>query len=69
MKSFFSRFKNENRSLLLDAQGLEALGVLVDTRMLYYNTERRHSTLHYQAPLNYVETSTPDLPSHNRQAV
>ncbi len=40
MESFFSRFKNENRSLLLDAQGLEALGVVVDTRMRYYNTER-----------------------------
>ena len=55
MESFFSRFKNENRSLLLDAQGPGALGVVVDARMLYYNTERRHSTLNYQAPLTYVE--------------
>ncbi len=55
MESFFSRFKNENRSLLLDAQGLQALGVVVDARMRYHNTERRHSTLDYQAPLTYVE--------------
>jgi putative transposase len=55
MESFFSRFKNENRSLLLDAQGLEALGVVVDARMRYHNTERRHSTLDYVAPLTYVQ--------------
>ena len=54
MESFFSRFKNENRSLLLDARGLEALGVVVNARMRYHNAERRHSSLDHQAPLTHV---------------
>lgn len=58
MESLFSRFKNENRSLLLDAQGLEALGVVVDTRMRYHNAERRPSSLDYPFDLR----EQPQLP-------
>lgn len=54
MEAFNSRFKNENRSLLLDAQDLEELQAVVDQRMNYYNRERRHSVLGNQAPLAYV---------------
>jgi putative transposase len=56
MESFFSRFKNENRSLFLDADDLEALRRVVDERMDYYNRERRHSSLGNKAPLDYVES-------------
>jgi putative transposase len=56
MESFFSRFKTENRSLLLDAQTLNELIALVAERMHYYNGERRHSTIGYRAPLAYIET-------------
>jgi putative transposase len=56
MESFFSRFKTENRSLLLDAQTLDELIALVAERMGYYNSERRHSTIGYRAPLAYIET-------------
>jgi putative transposase len=56
MESFFSRFKTENRSLLLDAQTLDELIALVAGRMDYYNGERRHSTIGYRAPLAYIET-------------
>jgi len=56
MESFFSRFKTENRSLLLDAQSLNELITLVAERMGYYNGERRHSTIGNRAPLVYIET-------------
>ena len=61
MESFFSRFKNENRSLFLDAGNLEALVAVVARRMEYYNRERRHSTLGNQAPLTYVENLRTQL--------
>lgn len=56
MESFNSRFKTENKSLLLDAQTLEELQLLVRERMAYHNGERRHSTIGYQAPMMYIET-------------
>jgi transposase InsO family protein len=54
MESFISRFKTENRSLLLDAQTLEDLQLLVEERMAYHNGERRHSTIGYRAPAAFV---------------
>ena len=56
MESFFSRFKTENKSLLLDAHTLEELKILVGERMAYYNGERRHSTIDYHAPKIYLST-------------
>ena len=56
MESFISRFKTENRSLLLDAQKLHELQSLVSERMGYHNGERRHSTIGYRAPAAYVAT-------------
>ena len=56
MESFNSRFKTENRSLLLDAQTLEELQLVVRERMAYHNGVRRHSTIGYQAPMMYIET-------------
>lgn len=56
MESFNSRFKTENRSLLLDAQNMEDLKQVVRERMGYYNRTRRHSTIAYQAPETYIET-------------
>jgi putative transposase len=56
MESFFSRFKTENKSLLLDAHTLEELKILVDERMAYHNGERRHSTIGYNAPKIYLAT-------------
>lgn len=55
MEAFFSRFKTENRSLLLDALTLNALRAVVDTRMNYYNRERRHSQTRYQPPIRYAD--------------
>ena len=54
MEAFNSRFKTENRSLLLDAQTLEELQILVSERIDYYNNERRHSSIAYQAPAVFI---------------
>ena len=55
MESFFSRFKEEGRSLFFDAQSITELATLVDSRMAYYNTDRRHSSIGYVPPLTYIE--------------
>lgn len=59
MESFHSRFKTENRSLLLDAQSLADLARVVNQRMAYYNGRRRHSALGNQAPLAFLASQTP----------
>jgi putative transposase len=55
VESFFSRFKSENRSLLLDAPALPALKRVVKERMEYYNRVRRHSSLGNVPPLVYLQ--------------
>jgi transposase InsO family protein len=55
MESFHGRFKTEGHSLFLEAQTIGELISVVDGRMCYYNTERRHSSLGYVPPLTYIE--------------
>jgi putative transposase len=55
MESFFSRFKEEGRSLFLDAQSSAELTTVVGNRMVYHNTDRRHSSIDYVLPLTYIE--------------
>jgi transposase InsO family protein len=55
MESFNSRFKSENRSLLLDAGSFDELKSVVARRMSYYNRERRHSTLGNMAPMAWLK--------------
>lgn len=60
MEAWNSRFKNENRSLFLEAKDLCELRAIVAERIDYYNGERRHSALGNQAPLVWtarLETS------------
>ena len=59
MEAFNSRFKTENRSLLLDAQTLQELQALVAERMDYYNRQRRHSSIGYRAPMTYIASLQP----------
>jgi len=54
MEAFHSRFKTENRSLVLDAPSLAELERVVGQRIAYYNRRRRHSALGNQAPLVYL---------------
>lgn len=55
MESFNGRFKFEGHSLFLQAQNPTELITVVDERMRYYNTERRHSSIGYVPPLTYLE--------------
>ena len=55
IEAYFSRFKTENRSLFLDAESVEELAQIVGERIIYYNTERRHSSLGYQAPMTFMQ--------------
>lgn len=50
MEAFISHFKDENRSLLLDALTIEQLEQIVNERVCYYNEVRRHSVLNNQPP-------------------
>jgi transposase InsO family protein len=61
MEAFISRFKNENRSLLLDAPTIEVLARVVNERMHYYNEVRRHSVLDYQPPRKWLERWLNDV--------
>lgn len=54
MESFNSRFKQEGCSLFLEAQNLAELRQIIERRMTYYNTDRRHSTLGYVAPMVFI---------------
>ena len=55
MESFNGRFKTEGHSLFLEAQSLAELITVVDERMRYYNTERRHSSIGYVSPSMYIK--------------
>jgi transposase InsO family protein len=55
MESFNGHFKGEAHSLFLEAQSLDELIAVVDARMRYYNTVRRHSSIGYVAPLTYIK--------------
>jgi putative transposase len=61
MESFNSRFKNENRSLLLDAPTVEMLAKVVNERMNYHNDVRRHSALSNQSPRKFLERWLSDV--------
>jgi len=65
MESFIGRFKTENRSLLWEAEDIQALAAVVDQRIDYYNRERRHSSLGNTAPWAYLQEATAGhRPSH-----
>jgi len=55
MESFNGRFKTEGHSLFLEAQSFTELITVVDERMRYYNTERRHSSIGYVPPLTCIK--------------
>lgn len=54
MESFHSHFKGEGNSLFLDAQGFEELEHIIACRLRYYDTDRRHSTIGYVSPMEFI---------------
>jgi transposase InsO family protein len=61
MEAFNSRFKSEGRSLFLNAQTFSDLIAVVDRRMVYYNTQRRHSSIGNLSPLTFIQQLRSDL--------
>ena len=68
MEAFNSRFtpalaggarETENRSLLLDVPSLGQLKALGAERIEYYNNVRRHSSIGYRAPSQFIATLQP----------
>jgi len=55
IESFFSRFKTENRDLFWECETEEELRRVVRERILYYNTQRRHSSLGNINPVEYIK--------------
>ena len=56
MEALNGRFKGENPSLLLDAQSPTELKQVVAERMIHYNSVRRHSSIGYRAPSQFIAT-------------
>ncbi len=46
----------ENGSLLVEAETLEELREVIDRQMAYYNERRRHSSLAYRPPVEYLKS-------------
>ena len=61
MESFFSRFKDEAHSELLDAKTVAELEEVVARRIEFYNMERYHSSLGYRAPMVFIRQEHPEL--------
>ena len=55
MESFFGRFKTENDDLFLEAMTLSDLRTIMAERIVYYNQVRRHSSLDYVSPLDFLK--------------
>jgi hypothetical protein len=68
MESFWAHFKGENASLFLEAASLEELEWVIGRQMEYYNFERRHSSLGYRSPVEYLvsEGFIPESLAENR---
>ena len=54
MESFNGRFKGENESLFYEAANIWELKRLIAQQIEYHNGRRRHSTLGYTAPIDYI---------------
>ena len=61
MEALTSCFKNENRSLILDAATIEMLTKIVKVRKDYYNDVRRHSVLDNHTPRKALERWLRDV--------
>jgi len=51
----WARIKTELGSLITEAETLDEVRSIMDQHMEYYNRQRRHSSIGYQAPLAHME--------------
>jgi len=55
VESLWGRIKTELGSLITEAQSLDEVKSIMDQHMRYYNSQRRHSSIGYQAPAVHLE--------------
>ena len=60
MESFFSRFKDEGLSLILQARTMTALQEVIEQRVRFYNQVRYHSSLGDRPPIEWIQDRHPD---------
>ena len=60
MESFFSRFKAEGHSLILQAGTMDELQAVIEQRVRFYNQVRYHSSLGDRPPLEWIQDRHPD---------
>jgi len=55
IESLWGRIKTELGSLITEAQTLDEVKSIMDQHMRYYNSQRRHSSIDYQAPVTHLK--------------
>ncbi len=60
IESFWGRMKTEIGSQIAEAGTLSELRRIIEERMDYFNTRRRHSRIGNRAPLHYLLTNRED---------
>ena len=69
VESFFSRFKQENGDLFLEAASFIELKEVIRQRLVYYNELRLHSGLGYQTPMEALRQALKQAQLHATQQV
>lgn len=60
IESFWGRMKVEIGSQIVEAETIEELRRVIERRITYYNTKRRHSMIGNQVPLDYLLINRED---------
>lgn len=55
-ESFFGRFKTDWRDVIAEIQTFEELEKFVESKIQYYNTERRHTSIGLVSPCEYTKS-------------
>jgi len=69
VESFFSRFKQENGDLFLEAASFIELKEVIRQRLAYYNELRLHSGLVYQTPTGALRQALEQAHLHSTRQV
>ena len=60
IESFWGRMKTEIGSQIVEAETIQELRAIINNRITYYNTRRRHSMIGNQVPLDYLLKNRED---------
>jgi len=56
IESFWGRMKNRCESRLIESTTMKQLKGVIEEEMNYYNCDRRHSSLGYMSPIDYLQS-------------